>query len=390
MAARQKFVPSSGAVPVFDNIMQDLVHLTKNSRVRKSPFWDGVVASGVRGATVYNHTVLPSVFLSLEEDYHHLKNHVQLWDVACQRALEIKGNDAANLVQMMTPRALDRLKIGQCLYVPAVDRNGRILNDPVLLKLEETRYWLSVADSDLLLYALGLAAGFNLDVEIREPDVSPLAVQGPKSEQLMERVFGSEIKRLKFFGFDRFSFDNTGFIISRSGYSKQGGFEIYVDGSLHGMPLWNALMDAGDGLDVRAGCPNYIERVESGLLSYGGDIWREHSPFECGLENYLDVEAAVGCLGREALLQEMKQGLGRQIRCIQIDGAPILPCESQWELTVDGKFAGYISSAVWSPDFEINVAIGMVESPYWDAGTRIAVHTPAEVRQASVKLGFPN
>lgn len=375
---------------MFDDIIQDMVHLTTNSRVRKSPFWDGVVASGVRGATVYNHTVLPSVFRSLEEDYHHLKNHVQLWDVACQRALEIKGSDAASLVQMMTPRPLDRLKIGKCLYVPAVDQKGRILNDPVLLKLAESRYWLSVADSDLLLYALGLAAGFNLDVEIHEPDVSPLAVQGPKSEQLMERVFGSEIKRLEFFGFDRFLFGHTEFIISRSGYSKQGGFEIYVDDSLHGMPLWNALMDAGDKLDVRAGCPNYIERVESGLLSYGGDMRREHSPLECGLEAYLDVEAAVGCLGREALLQEMKQGLGRQIRCIHIDGPPILLGDSRWELTMNGKFAGYISSAVWSPDFEINVAIGMIESPYWDAGTQIDVYTPVEVRQASVKSGFPN
>ncbi|MEY8837457.1 dimethylsulfoniopropionate demethylase, partial [Cribrihabitans sp. XS_ASV171] len=210
-------------------------------RVRRTAFSEGVEAAGVKGYTVYNRMLLPTVFESIEADYHHLKRAVQVWDVACERQIELRGPDAARLMQMLTPRDLRGMRPGQCYYVPIVDETGGMLNDPVAVKLAEDRWWISIADSDLLLWVKAIAHGWRLDVLVDEPDVSPLAVQGPKADDLMARVFGDKIRDIRFFRFGMFNFEGRDLAIARSGYSKQGGFEIYVDGSDSGMPLWNAL-----------------------------------------------------------------------------------------------------------------------------------------------------
>ncbi len=257
--------------------------IAPSRRVRRTPFTDGVEAAGVKGYTVYNHMLLPTVFRSVTEDYHHLKTAVQVWDVACERQVELRGPDSARLMQMLTPRDLRGMLPGQCFYVPIVDETGGMLNDPVALKLTEDRWWISIADSDLLLWVKALAYGYRLDVLVDEPDISPLAVQGPLADDLMAKVFGDAVRAIKFFRFGWFDFNGVSMAVARSGYSKQGGFEIYVDGTKNGMPLWNALMEAGKALDVHAGCPNLIERIEGGLLSYGNDMTRENTPHECGL-----------------------------------------------------------------------------------------------------------
>ena len=239
--------------------------ISPSRRLRRTPFSDGVEAAGVSAYTVYNRMLLPTVFRSVEEDYHHLKSAVQIWDVACERQVEVRGPDAAKLVQMLTPRDLRGMLPGQCYYVPMVDETGGMLNDPVAVKLAEDRWWISIADSDLLLWVKGIAYGYRLDVLIDEPDVSPLAVQGQKADDLMARVFGDVVRDIRFFRFGHFDFQGRDMVIARSGYSKQGGFEIYVAGGDIGMPLWHALMEAGRDLDVRAGCPNGIERVEGGF-----------------------------------------------------------------------------------------------------------------------------
>ncbi len=362
--------------------------LTPTARVRTTPFWPGVLAAGAKGASVYNHMLFPTVFESLEDDYLHLKEHVQLWDVACERQIEIIGPDAERLIKMLAPRPIDSLQIGQCLYVPAVERQGRILNDPVLLKLNENHFWLSVADSDLIQFTLGLASAADLRITIQEPDVSPLAVQGPKAAQLMDKVFGNGVGDLRFFRFGWFDFCGDQYLISRSGYSKQRGFEIYVHGSEKGIPLWNALMEAGEDLCVRAGCPNYIERIEGGLLSYGGDMTLDNTPYQCGLESYCDIEAAHECLGRDAMMREAETGIARQIRCLVIEGDRISPCDRVWPLTKAGQYAGRVTAAAWSPGFAKNIAIGMIESPFLHAGTDLEVHFPNESRRATVRESF--
>ena len=364
--------------------------LASTLRVRESPFWDGALEAGVKSASVYNHMYLPCVFKSLDDDYRHLKRHVQLWDVGCQRQVEIRGPDAARLVQMMVPRPIAGTPVGRCKYVPAVDWDGRLLNDPVLIKLAEDRFWLSIADSDLALYALGVAAGAELDVAVFEPDVSPLGIQGPKARQLVERMFGAEPGGLRFFGFCFVEFAGKRHVISRTGWTKQDGFEIFVDGHECGKPIWNALMEAGTDLGARAGCPNYTERIEGGLLSYGSDITREHTPFEAGLEAYCDAEAATGCLGRDALLREQETGPKRQIRSLSIGGGRVPLCVRPWPATCNGRHAGKITAASWSPDYDTNVAIGMIESDYWDAGSELEIALPGETRIATVQPGSFN
>ncbi len=359
--------------------------ITPSRRVRKTPFTPGVEAAGVGGYTVYNHMLLPTFFESVEADAAHLKKHVQVWDVACERQVEIKGPDALRLMKMLSPRDMERMQKDQCYYVPVVDQNGGMLNDPVAVKLADDHYWLSVADGDLWQFALGIAVALGLDVEIAEPDVSPLAVQGPKADELMARVFGEQVRDIKFFRYKRLAFEDREFVVARSGWSKQGGFEIYVDASDYGMPLWDALFAAGRDLKVRAGCPNNIERIESGLLSFGSDMTRENTPFECGLGRYCNSPESY--IGKAALAEQAQNGPPRQIRPVVIEG-DIGPCSESWPLMSQGNQVGQIASAVFSPEFGVNVAIGMIDRSHWSPGTRIEVLTEHGMRWAVVQERF--
>jgi len=358
--------------------------LSISRRLRETPFTKRVTQAGVKGYTVYNHMLLPTVFESVEADYHHLKNHVQVWDVSCERQIEIRGADAARLMQMLTPRDLRGMTPGQCYYVPIVDETGGMLNDPVALKFADDKYFISIADSDLLFWAKGLAYALHLEVDVNEPDVHPLAVQGPKAEDLMARVFGEQVRDIRFFRFHLLDFQGAEFPVARSGYSKQSGYEIYMDGAEHGEALWDALFKAGEDLNVRAGCPNGIERVEAGLLSYGNDMTRKNTPHECGLGRFCDTQTAIGCVGRDALLRVATEGPIRQIRSLAIDGDAVPPCTGKWLVMADGERVGRVTSAAWSPDFQTNVAIGMMRMTHWKEGTRVEVETPDGMRMATV------
>lgn len=362
--------------------------ISRSRRLRRTPFSDGVEAAGVKSYTVYNRMLLPTVFESVEADYHHLKNHVQVWDVSVERQVELRGPDAARLMQMLTPRDLRGMLPGRCFYVPIVDETGGMLNDPVAVKLSEDRWWISIADSDLLLWVKGIANGYRLDVLVDEPDISPLAVQGPKSEELVARVFGDAVRDVRFFRFGHFEFEGRDLVVARSGYSKQGGFEIYVEGNDIAMPLWETLFNAGEDLNVRAGCPNGIERVESGLLSYGNDMTDDNTPHECGLGRFCDTQTAIGCIGRDALLRVAKEGPVQQIRALAIDGDAVPPCDRAWGLYAGEARVGQVTSAAWSPDYQTNVAIGMVRMTHWDTGTVLQVDTTEGARNATVQAGF--
>ncbi len=363
--------------------------IAPSRRVRRTPFSDGVEAAGVKGYTVYNHMLLPTVFRSIEEDYRHLKSAVQVWDVSCERQVELRGPDAARLMQMLTPRDLRGMLPGQCYYVPIVDETGGMLNDPVAVKLAEDRWWISIADSDLLFWVKAIAHGWRLDVLVDEPDVSPLAVQGPHADDLMARVFGDSVRDIRFFRFGVFDFQGRSLVVARSGYSKQGGFEIYVEGSDIGMPLWHVLMEAGRDLDVHAGCPNLIERIEGGLLSYGNDMTRENTPHECGLGRFCNTQTAIGCVGRDALLRVSMEGPVRQIRPVAIEGDAVPVCDRPWPLMDGLHLVGQLTSAAWSPDFETNVAIGMVRMTHWNGGTELDVVLPdGSIRPVTVYEAF--
>ena len=358
--------------------------LSLSRRTRRTPFSGRLNEWNVASYTVYNRTLLPTVFESIEVDYRHLKDHVQVWDVSCERLVEIYGSDASRLIQMLTPRDLSDMPIGKCLYTPMVDEMGGMLNDPVSLRLADNRYWISLADSDLLLWFKGLAYGLGLNVDVYEPDVSTLAVQGPKAENLVCKMFGVEVKSLPFFHFFTLPFREQNLLIARSGYSKQGGFEIYIEGAHVGESLWDELFELGKDLNVRAGAPNLIERIEAGLLSYGNDMTQVNNPYECGLGKYCQAEK-VECIGRDALLKIAEEGPARQIRSLAIDGGPLTDCTDTWPVVANGEEVGHVTSSAWSPDFETNVAIGMIRMNYWDDGSQVQVEAPGSLRTATVK-----
>jgi dimethylsulfoniopropionate demethylase len=321
-----------------------------STRTRITPFSSRVAACGAKAYTVYNHMLLPSIFHSLEEDYWHLFESVQVWDVSVQRQVEITGQDTQKLVQLMTPRDLSQAELGQCFYAPLCDETGGMINDPILIKHSNNHWWLSIADSDVLLWAKGLATGFGLDALVTEPDIWPLAVQGPKAEELIARVFGEEIRKIRFFHSRKMNYGGNEFLLARSGWSKQGGFEIYVNDAELGVQLWDELFSKGVDLNVRAGCPNLIERVESGLLSFGGDMGYDNTPFECGLDQYVSLEADFESLSIDALrIRPVKTRLMGLVMEQQVKLKDL-------HLMNDGKVIGMITSNTWSPKHSVHLA----------------------------------
>ena len=364
--------------------------LAASCRIRSTPYTRCVEALGVSGYSVVNHTILPKGFKnSVEEDYWHLKQHVQIWDVSCQRQVEVKGPDASHLAQLMTPRDLSNAEIGQCLYAPMIDEKAGMLNDPVILKLAADHFWFSIADSDVLLWAKGLAVGLDLDVFVDEPDVSPLAIQGPKSDDLMQEVFGPTVRDIGFFRFEKLNFKGRSLVVARTGYSKQGGFEIYLDDSELGEELWGSLWQAGQKFNISPGSPNLIERVEGGLLSYGNEFNRNNNPLECGFEKYCKLDGSIDYIGLPALQQIHQQGPQRQVRGILFDGDACPACRTPWPVLMGDIKVGQITTAIWSPLFEANVALGMIDKEFWQAGQKVVIEDPDNLLRPGIVTDLP-
>lgn len=350
--------------------MDQILKIAISNRLRSTPFTSRVQKQGVKAFTVYNHMLLATEFESVEADYRHLCKHVQVWDVGAERQVEIKGPDAQKLVQWMTPRNIANIDIGRCLYVPLADEDGYLINDPVALKLSENHWWLSLADSDVLLWAKGLATAAKLDVSVCEPDVWPLAVQGPKAEDLMSRIFGEAVRDIRFFRFQSMTFKGREFNVARSGWSKQGGFEIYVDDAEVGCKLWDALFDVGEDLNVRAGCPNIIERMESSLLSYGNDMTMKHTVLESGLDHFFDLHTDAESLSGDALRAQQSQGIDRKLMGLEVP-APrgamhvAMDANSGFIKGENGQLLGRLGTQVWSPKYQKQLVTVMLEKPFF-------------------------
>ena len=358
------------------NLKQDGLNFSR--RLRRTPFTSSVEKYGVKGFSVVNHALLPKAFSrSIEEDYWHLRSAVQIWDVGVQRQVEIMGPDASKFVQYMTPRSLEKMKVGNCYYIPLIDENGGMVNDPVLLKHSETHYWLSIADSDVLLWAKGLAVGLKFNVSIKEPDVWPLAIQGPLAKDLLSEVFGDFINDIKFFKFSKIQFEGSTQIIARSGYSKQDGFEIYLQGFDLGERLWELLWEKGEKYNIAPGCPNLIDRIEAGLLSYGNEITLDTSPLEVGMESFCNSDFSHDFVGKPALRELQEKGVIKKIKGIIFDVPPCPPCTQPWTLFNENKMKiGQITSAVFSPRIRKNIGLGLVNKPFWKNDTNVFIEIP--------------
>ena len=347
--------------------------IAKSRRLRSTPYTSRIEKQGVTAYSIYNHMLLPAAFGSIEDSYHHLKKNVQVWDVAGERQVEIIGNDAEKLVQLMTCRDLSKSRDGRCYYCPIIDDEGGLINDPVVLRFNKNRWWISIADSDVILFAKGLAIGNKFDVDIFEPDVNIMAVQGPKSFKLMEKVFGEKITKLKFFDFDYFDFKGTKHLIAQSGWSKQGGYEVYVENTNSGLKLYDYLFDMGKEFDVKPGCPNLIERIESALLSYGNDMDNNDNPFECGFDKYINLDSEANFLGKDKLKKIQSEGIKRKLMGVQINASAINVSGSIDLKDENSNKIGELRSGCYSPHFGKVIGIVMINKPFWEVSQTVKI-----------------
>jgi len=358
--------------------------IARSRRLRSTPYTSRIEKQGVTAYTSYNHMLLPAAFGSLEDSYHHLKEHVQVWDVAGERQVEISGKDSAQLVQLMTCRDLSKSKVGRCYYCPIIDDKAGLINDPVILKINDQRWWISIADSDVILFAKGLAIGKKFDVKIFEPNVDILAVQGPKSFKLMEKIFGTKIIEMKFFGFDYFEFAGVKHLIARSGWSKQNGYEIYVENTESGLALYDKLFEVGKEFNVKPGCPNLIERIESALLSYGNDMDNNDNPLECGLEKYVNLDTDVNFLGKAKLKEVKKNGITRKLMGVIIEANEINVPKSINLIDEKNLKIGELRSGAYSPHFKKVIGIAMLDKPYWEVSQTFKISINGNVFKGKV------
>ncbi len=346
------------------------------TQIRKSPYFDATVRWGAQDFSVYNHMYIPRSFGSAEENFWNLINSAILCDVAVERQVEISGPDASKFVQMLTPRDLSNCAIGQCKYVLITNAEGGILNDPILLRLEENRYWLSLADSDILLWAQGVAIHSGLDVSISEPDVSPLQLQGPVSGEIMRTLFGDDILDLRYYWCREMRLGDIPLIVSRTGWSSELGYEIYLMDGSKGNELWEAIMAAGLPFGLKPGHTSSIRRIEGGMLSYHADMDMNTNPFELGLDRLVNVDMDADFIGKAALQKIKQEGVSRKQIGLVIDGEALGgPNTEFWSVSFAGTVVGKVTSAVYSPRLGMNIALAMVDAAYADIGNHMVVET---------------
>ena len=355
------------------------------TQIRKSPYFNATVRWGAKGFSVYNHMYIPRDFGSPEQNFWNLIEKSILCDVAVERQVEITGPDAYKFIRLLTPRDLSKLSIGQCKYVLIVNNEGGILNDPVLLRLGENHFWLSLADSDVLFWAQGVAVNSGLNVKISEPDVSPLQLQGPTSGEIMVKLFGDSIKDLKYYWLKEFNLDGIPLIVSRTGWSSELGYELYLRDGTKGDELYERIMEAGKEHGLKPGHTSSIRRIEGGMLSYHADADINTNPFELGLDRLVNLESEINFIGKDALKKIKQDGIKRKQVGIEIDCEPLSgPNTTFWPVLNDQKNIGKITSAVYSPRLKKNIALAMIDVDHSNLGQKLKVKIDENAINCSV------
>ena len=346
------------------------------TQIRKSPYFDSTVKWGATGFSVYNHMYIPRDFGSPEQNFWNLIENAILCDVAVERQVEITGPDAYKFIQLLTPRDLSKLSIGQCKYVLIVNNEGGILNDPVLLRLGENHFWLSLADSDILLWAQGVALNSGLNVKIIEPDVSPLQLQGPNSGEIMIKLFGDSIKDLKYYWLREYTLDGIPLIVSRTGWSSELGYEIYLRDGSKGNELYEKIMVAGKDHGLQPGHTSSIRRIEGGMLSYHADADINTNPYELGLDRLVNLDSKVNFIGKEALKKIQQEGIKRIQVGLELEGEPLKgPNTTFWSIQKEDGVIGKVTSAIYSPRLKKNIALAMIKINQSKIGNKLKIKT---------------
>ncbi len=363
----------------------DMNLVQRGARLRRSPFFAATQRWGAQAYTVYNHMLFPIRFADFEDEYWSLIHDVTLWDVSVERQVEITGPDALAFTNMLTPRDLARCAVGQGKYVVITAEDGGIINDPVLLRLGENHFWLALADSDVLLWARGVALDSGLRVTLREPDVSPLQVQGPKAKEVVQALFGDSILQLQYYHFLETALDGIPLVVTRTGWSGEIGFEIYLRDGSRGDELWERIMEAGRPHNIRPTGPSDMRRIEAGILNWGADMTLEDNVYQVGLAHLVDENKQAGYIGRDALQRIKAEGVTRKLVGIEIEGDRIEMNAVPWRVKTGRAEVGRVSSAVWSPRLKRNIGYAMLPVAQAALGTRLSVQIPdAGERRATV------
>jgi len=354
-------------------------------RVRKSPYFEATLRYGARSFTVYNHTYMPTCYTSPVEEYWSLVKGVTLWDVTCQRQVEISGPDAFRFIQFLTPRDMSRCEVGQCQYMVLTNQEGGIVNDAVLLRVGEDQYWLSPGDGDVVMWASGVAVRSGMDVQVFEPDVSPLQLQGPRSPYVARDLFGDWVLELKYYRLAETTLDGMPLVVSRTGWSGELGYEIYLRDSRYGEQLWEKIMAVGKPHGITPTAPNTIRSIEGGLLSYVSDIALADNPYVFGMDRFVNLDQDDDFIGKAALARIKAEGVKRRLVGIEIDGTPLIGSNEEFWTVSDGKRRiGHVTRCVHSPRLEKNIGWANVPAEYSAIGTKMAVTAIDGERSATV------
>lgn len=381
----QGTTPGDAKIAGWARAMRGADELGFGTQIRRSPYFDATIRWGARAFSVYNHMYIPRDFGDPEQNFWSLVNDAILCDVAVERQVEITGPDAARFTQLLTPRDLSSLAVGQCKYVLITNAEGGILNDPILLRLGEAHFWLSLADSDILLWAQGVAVHAGMDVAISEPDVSPLQLQGPKSGEVMRALFGESLMDLRYFWLREVELDGIPLVVSRTGWSSELGYELYLRDGSRGDELWERIMAAGAPHGLKPGHTSTIRRIEGGMLSYHADADSSTNPYELGLDRLVDLDMEADFIGKAALRRIRENGVSRKQVGLLIEGAPLKgPNTTFWAVAKDGKPVGKVTSAVYSPRLEQNIALAMVSADSARIGAVVEVAMPRGPARASI------
>jgi glycine cleavage system aminomethyltransferase T len=365
----------------------DMSLVQRGARVRRTPYHEATQRYSPKGFTVYNHMYFPIRFDSFEAEFDALLNGVTLWDVAVERCLEISGRDGFRFAQLLTPRDLFKCAVGQAKYVLLCDSDGGIINDPVMTRMEENTFWFALASSDALLFARGLKNAYpQLEVNIREADVAPLQLQGPRSKEVMAALAGKEILDLKYYWWRRAEIKGIPVVITRTGWTSEVGYEIYLTDCARGAELWEHIMSVGQPYGLKPTGPSDIRRIEGGIYNWGADMTYENNPLEMGLERLVSWELAdEAAISLAALRRIRSQGVRRMINGVELDGAPFPALNAlKWPVSDSGRRIGEVTSAIYSPRLKKNIGYAWLPTERSRIGTRVAVDTEWGARTATV------
>jgi glycine cleavage system aminomethyltransferase T len=354
----------------------DIATIARGARIRRSPYFEATQRYGCKSYTVYNHMYLPNYYDDPLNEYRRLINDVTLWDVSVERVVEIAGPDAFDFTNMLTPRDLTKCRVGQAKYVLITVEDGGILNDPVLLRLGENQFWLALADSDVLLWARGIALHAEMDVTICEADVSPLQVQGPKSKAVMQSLFGDAVSNLPYYYFIESDLDGIPVVVTRTGWTGEIGYEIFLRDGSRGIELWERIMKAGQPFNIAPTGPSDIRRIEAGILNYGADMTLADNPYQVGLDRLIDLNKEADFVGKAALRRISSEGVRRRLVGIEIDGARVQFNMTRWKVSRNGSAVGYVTSAIFSPRLNKNIGYAMLPIEHAELDTELTVTVP--------------